>query len=231
MFPHSGFQFWNKSEDHRDSMSIWFSLRTTSGYVKICPSKCQAPSPCSFALQAVRRSHFALHCAEPRNPTKQRPFSTDSSPTHTQSSRQGLMCDLNTNELPQLGWACCATSASRGCSSRGNSSLCPGSQPALSVPWGQQERTTQQERTHTHPQPPQHLPEREEFTSPTGNSFCSSFLGQGPKLWPREELTLQVKNWHHPADVQEANYDIPLARTRIHLLYSPGRINSECSGV
>lgn len=163
-------------------MSIRFSLRTTSGYVKICPSKGQAPSPCSFALQAVRRSHFALHCAEPRNPTKQRPFSTDSSPTHTQSSRQGLMCDLNTNELPQLGWACCATSASK------ETSLCPGSQPALSVPWGQQERT------HTHPQPPQHLPERGEFTSPTGNSFCSSFLGQGPKLWPREELTLQVKN-------------------------------------
>lgn len=44
----------------------------------MCPSKCQTPFPCSFAFQAVRRSHYALN---DENPTKQNSFSTDSRPT------------------------------------------------------------------------------------------------------------------------------------------------------
>lgn len=69
----------------------------------------------------------------------------------------------------------------------------PASQPALSVLKVQQERLTQQEHSkgQTHiPNLPEHLTEGEEFTAPKGNSFCFSFLGQGPKLWPQGELTL-----------------------------------------
>lgn len=79
MLLHSGFQFWNKSEDHRDSMSVWFTLR----YVKICPSKCQTPSPCSFAIHAARRSHYALHFTEQWKPHTAETCSMHSSPTYT----------------------------------------------------------------------------------------------------------------------------------------------------
>lgn len=34
------------------------------------------------------------------------------------------------------------------------------------------------------------LPKEGDFTSQKGNSFCFPFLGQGPELWPRRELTL-----------------------------------------
>lgn len=110
MLPHSGFQFWNKSEDHRDSMSEWFSLRTTLRYVKICPSKCQTPSSCSFAFQAVRRAHYALHFTGRWKPHKAKLF-LNTFQSHTrmaQSSQAWLMCDLNPNDLPELDCASCA---------------------------------------------------------------------------------------------------------------------------
>ena len=68
MLSHSGFQFEINLRTTGDSMTTWFSLSTIWKYIKICPSKCQTASPCSFANHAFRRSHYALHFTEEWKP-------------------------------------------------------------------------------------------------------------------------------------------------------------------
>lgn len=174
MLLHSGFQFWNKSEDHRESMSIWFTLR----YAKICPSKCQTPSPCSFATHAVRSSHYALHFTEQWKPHRAEDL-LNGFQSHTRLAtelpkHERLLRDLNPHDILEPDWcAYCRsvtngfTSPSRGWTLQKNPfTLLRITASPISAKV-QQGRITQQEHSkrHTHiPNFPEHLTESVHFS-------------------------------------------------------------------